>query len=92
MLINPPTKPSEPSAVRTTNGAWDSTSVWPNSVAISATRATVDARCGSPVAPTSVFIPGTTGMPSTPPAIIHAAVVAAADVPARRATAFHSAG
>ncbi|CNM18170.1 Uncharacterised protein [Mycobacterium tuberculosis] len=76
----------------TTNGACDSTTVWPNSVAISATKATVDARCGSPVAPTRAFIPGTAGMPSAPPAITHAAVVAAAVVPARRATACHSAG
>jgi hypothetical protein len=66
--------------VSTTNGACDSTNVWPNSVAISATRATVDARWETP------------GSGSTPPAITHAAVVAAAVVPARSATAFHSAG
>jgi hypothetical protein len=76
MLISVPITTSEPAAVSTTNGARESSSVWPNSADTSATSATVEARWGRPVTP----------------AIIHAAVAAAVVVAPRMATARHSAG
>jgi hypothetical protein len=75
MLINVPNATSEPPAVNTTNGARESSNVWPSWVLTNATSATVEARRGRPVTP----------------AITQAAVAAAAVVVPRIATARHKA-